>query len=136
LLEGVGSHLWNGDAVSSYFWQHESLARLRRRVGSDFLTAEINRRRRCGNVEIPRLLRDFQARWKLVEKSGPGGRSGFSGGRRTFPRVSTARHFHSEPGEGGERWFSPPPVETRSRTWVMLSKIDLPTASVPVISTG
>ena len=42
-----------------------------------------HRRRSCGNVGIPPLLRDFQGRWKEWETA-----LGFS-------TLSTARHFHS-----------------------------------------
>jgi hypothetical protein len=54
------------------------------------------RRRGCGNVGIPRLLRDFQVRWERWKSRG-----------RTFPRVpprviSTAKLF---PGSCGEPVF-------------------------------
>ena len=42
-----------------------------------------DRRRSCGNVGIPLLLRDFQGRWEEWETV-----LGFS-------TLSTARHFHS-----------------------------------------
>jgi hypothetical protein len=65
--------------------------------GLMLVQSSVTRRRRgCGNVEIPRLLRDFQARWERWKSRG-----------RTFPRVpprviSTAKLF---PGSCGEPVF-------------------------------
>ena len=66
-------------------------------LGLMLLQSSVTRRRRgCGNVGIPRLLRDFQVRWERWKSRG-----------RTFPRVpprviSTAKLF---PGSCGEPVF-------------------------------
>jgi hypothetical protein len=66
-------------------------------LGLMLVQSSVTRRRRgCGNVGIPRLLRDFQVRWERWKSRG-----------RTFPRVpphviSTAKLF---PGSCGEPVF-------------------------------
>src|ERR1700758_4226028 len=69
-------------------------------LGLMLVQSSVTRRRRgCGNVGIPRLLRDFQVRWELWKSRG-----------RTFPRVpprviSTAKLFHGSCGEPAFCWL-------------------------------